>query len=44
MASTVQVRVAGVGSVLVAGSVALTMNVWAPLARPVRPSGDVHAR
>ena len=33
--STVQERVAGVGSVLPAGSVARTAKVWAPSARPV---------
>ena len=38
---TVQVRVAGVGSVLPAASVAVAVKVWLPSARPVSvvPSG-----
>src|SRR5436309_481453 len=41
--STVQVRDAGLGSVLPAGSVALTVNVWLPSARPVYVLGEVQA-
>ena len=41
--STVQVRLAGVGSVLPAGSVARTVNVCEPSARPLYVWGEVHA-
>ena len=41
--STVQVRLAGVGSVLPAGSVARTVNVWEPSANPVYVLGEVQA-
>jgi hypothetical protein len=41
--STVHVRVAGVGSVLPAESVARTAKVWEPSPRPVYVRGDVHA-
>ena len=40
----VQVWVAGVGSVLPAGSVARTWKVWEPSASPVYWRGEVHAR
>ena len=39
----VHVCEAGVGSTLLAASVARTSNVWLPSARPDSPSGDVHA-
>lgn len=39
--STVQARDAGVGSTLVAGSVARTSKTWAPPASPVRETGLV---
>ena len=35
LVSIVQVKVAGVGSVLPAGSVARTLKVWEPSARPL---------
>ena len=41
--STVQVRLAGLGSVLPAGSVARTVNVCEPSARPLYVWGEVHA-
>ena len=40
---TVQVWVAGVGSVLPAGSVARTRKVWEPWVSPVYWRGEVHA-
>jgi hypothetical protein len=40
--STVQVKSAGVGSVLPASSVAFTEKVWEPSLRPVRLLGEVH--
>ena len=41
--STVNVRVAGVGSTLPAWSIARTLNVWSPSASVVTPYGDEHA-
>ena len=43
LARTFQLRLAGVESVLPAASVAFTSKVWVPLARLLRPSGEVHA-
>ena len=43
MVSTVQLRLAGVASVLPALSVALTWKVLGPSARPLYACGDVHA-
>ena len=42
-ASTVQLRLAGVGSTLPAPSVARTEKVWDPTARPERALGEAHA-
>ena len=41
--STVNVRMAGVWSVLPAASVARTLKVWAPSVRPVRVCSEVQA-
>src|SRR3954451_21024750 len=39
---TVQVRESGVGSVLPAASVAVTVKVWSPGASPLSVTGDEH--
>jgi hypothetical protein len=39
----IQLRPVGVGSVLLAGSVARTWKVWSPFARPVYALGDAQA-